>query len=46
MKAEDIRSFDVTPSWERPAPAEPPPSPRDDTFCQCGLCKLVTAGHL
>lgn len=45
MKAEDIASFDVTPSWER--------DERDFgvieigvTSCQCGLCRLAAEGHL
>ena len=48
VKAEDIDSFDVTPSWERP-PAEVQES--DVAFggglgCRCGLCQLAAAGHL
>lgn len=48
LRAEDIGSFDVTPSWERP-PVEAAES--DVAFgagvgCRCGLCQLAAAGHL
>jgi len=48
LKAEDISSFVVTPSWERP-PVEAAES--DVAFgtgfgCRCGLCQLAAAGHL
>lgn len=48
VKAEDIASFDVTPSWERP-----PTEVRESGVafdgghgCRCGLCQLAAAGHL
>lgn len=44
MKAEDIASYDVTPSWERPPP-EPAHAPWDG-LCHCGFCQLAAAGHL
>ncbi|MBB3752684.1 hypothetical protein FHT44_005196 [Mycolicibacterium sp. BK634] len=53
MKAEDIGSYDVTPSWERePREEDPRLAPYTDTpswdrlSCKCGLCQLAAAGHL
>lgn len=42
MKAEDIGSFDVTPSWERVVPCEPLLEVLG--FCQCPLCLAAAAG--
>lgn len=48
IKAEDIRSFDVTPSWERAEPERQGPGPQihGDYGCACGLCQLAAADHL
>lgn len=47
-KAEDIGSFDVVPSWERPQlVAGESRDPIMGAFgCQCGLCRLAAAGDL
>lgn len=48
LKAENIGSFDVTPSWERTPPDIRESGVQDYGVvgCRCGLCQLGAAGHL